>query len=162
MSNPVGRPAWSDALCGLVAERWQTGASASVIASEYGLTRGSVIGKMRRMGIVTPNTNKDRDAGGRRHGSKDSAPRQRAPRVDKPTPEESLFDDLSIPIDQRRSIYRLTKSCCHWPVGDPQEPGFFFCGASAVASRPYCRRHERMAHDYVRMPKLNPKYFSQL
>jgi GcrA cell cycle regulator len=38
-----------------------------------------------------------------------------------------------------------TKSCS-WPVGDPKQPGFHFCGDMAEAGRPYCAHHCGIAY----------------
>jgi GcrA cell cycle regulator len=33
-----------------------------------------------------------------------------------------------------------------WPMGDPKQPGFHFCGAPAEPSRPYCSAHCSVAY----------------
>ena len=35
---------------------------------------------------------------------------------------------------------------CHWPIGDPHEPNFYFCGAVVVPDRQYCPTHLKLAH----------------
>jgi GcrA cell cycle regulator len=35
---------------------------------------------------------------------------------------------------------------CHWPIGDPQEDGFHFCGRRTYAT-PYCERHAAIAYN---------------
>jgi GcrA cell cycle regulator len=35
----------------------------------------------------------------------------------------------------------LPEGACRWPLGDPAEPGFAFCGAPRVRLRPYCGSH---------------------
>jgi len=35
----------------------------------------------------------------------------------------------------------LEKGQCKWPVGDPQQPGFSFCGDEQVRGTPYCSEH---------------------
>jgi GcrA cell cycle regulator len=35
---------------------------------------------------------------------------------------------------------------CSWPVGDPKQPGFHFCGDVAEAGRPYCAHHCGIAY----------------
>jgi hypothetical protein len=42
---------------------------------------------------------------------------------------------------QRRSLLELSTAVCRWPFGDPATADFFFCGASALAERPYCAAH---------------------
>lgn len=56
--------------------------------------------------------------------------------------------DREIPVEQRKQLIDLTDTCCHWPVGDPREAGFFFCGAVVrVEGDPYCAAHMHRAHD---------------
>jgi GcrA cell cycle regulator len=35
---------------------------------------------------------------------------------------------------------------CSWPVGDPKQPGFHFCGEPAEIGRPYCANHCHVAY----------------
>lgn len=52
--------------------------------------------------------------------------------------------DLAIPVDQRKTLMELGPFHCRWPVGDPTEAGFFFCGGVATDG-PYCASHARRA-----------------
>jgi hypothetical protein len=38
----------------------------------------------------------------------------------------------------------LTLTTCRWPIGDPHDEGFRFCGAPCVEN--YCTDHNRIAH----------------
>jgi GcrA cell cycle regulator len=60
---------------------------------------------------------------------------QADPYVDRPG------SDARIPLAQRRALMELDRSTCRWPVGDPADSGFFFCGGRVAAGRPYCPRH---------------------
>ena len=40
-------------------------------------------------------------------------------------------------------------ACC-WPIGEPGTPSFHFCGAGAVAGKPYCAEHVAIAYVRVR------------
>ena len=53
--------------------------------------------------------------------------------------------DHEIPATQRKTILTVTPSCCHWPIGDPQRSGFFFCGAATDGKTAYCKRHAQVA-----------------
>lgn len=45
---------------------------------------------------------------------------------------------------------------CAWPIGDPGQPGFRFCGVARVGgARPYCPEHEQRARD-PQQPKGRP------
>ena len=139
--------------------------SASQIAGELGgITRNAVIGKVHRLGLS-----------GRAKAPSTAAPRPRKPRApaqfarsarpatrgntalathampyleQDPEPEPELIDNI-IPIGQRCSILQLNEATCHWPIGDPGTPEFFFCGGKTATSQPYCVYHCRIAYQPV-------------
>ncbi len=39
------------------------------------------------------------------------------------------------------ALEALPDDACRWPIGDPAEPDFCFCGAPAEGKRPYCSAH---------------------
>ena len=52
---------------------------------------------------------------------------------------------IEIPLEQRKTLLQLTEKTCHWPVGDPANVEFFFCGGEAVRGTSYCAFHFRVA-----------------
>lgn len=157
---------WTDERVELLKKLWADGLSASQIAGELGgITRNAVIGKVHRLGLS-----------GRAKAPSSSAPRPRKPRtapafraarpmtrgntalarhplafleVEVHTqPEPELMDNV-IPIGQRCSILQLSEATCHWPIGDPGAPDFFFCGGNSVGGLPYCAYHCRVAYQPV-------------
>ncbi len=51
------------------------------------------------------------------------------------------------PIQRKpTTIVEVKGPTCLWPIGDPDEPNFHFCGKAAVASRPYCAEHCAVAY----------------
>ena len=150
---------WTDDRVELLKKLWADGLSASQIAGELGgITRNAVIGKVHRLGLS-----------GRAKAPSSSVPRQRKPRVPsmfrpqrsmmrgstalahmpaydyEPDPEPELIENI-IPIGQRCSLVELNEEKCHWPIGDPGQPDFFFCGGKAVIGMPYCGYHSRIAY----------------
>ena len=150
---------WSDDRVEQLKKLWEAGLSASQIAAELGnVTRNAVIGKVHRLGLS-----------GRAKSPSSAAPRQRkarpaAPqmmRVARPVsrgntalahafevelePDPVAFDNV-VPMSQRLSLLELNEATCHWPVGDPASPEFFFCGGKALAGLPYCAHLSRVAY----------------
>jgi len=155
--------AWTDERVELLKKLWAEGLSASQIAGRLGgVTRNAVIGKVHRLGLS-----------GRATSSRSSAPRPRrahAPRQHrapsltfgtrgnvalKPSyeaeydPEPVPVEELVIPLHERASILTLKESMCRWPIGDPAEEDFHFCGRKKVGALPYCEHHARMAYQPV-------------
>ena len=157
--------AWTEERVELLKKLWSDGLSASQIAGRLGgVTRNAVIGKVHRLGLS-----------GRATSSRSSVPRprrnhvprqNRAPSLTfgtrgnvalKPTydtdyeqaPAPAPIEELVIPLHERASILTLKESMCRWPIGDPSDENFHFCGRKKTGSLPYCEHHARMAYQPV-------------
>jgi GcrA cell cycle regulator len=60
-------------------------------------------------------------------------------------PEPAAVENV-IPIGQRRTLLELNEATCRWPIGDPANADFYFCGGPPVAGHPYCGYHSRVAY----------------
>lgn len=70
-----------------------------------------------------------------------------------------LIDDIDIPEAQRRSILELSEEVCHFPIGNPGEPGFAFCGGPVADGSAYCRAHHIRCYQRgsaIHRPEANP------
>jgi GcrA cell cycle regulator len=127
--------------------------SSSQIADHVGKTRNAVIGRAHRLRLEnlreTPN--------GWHEVNELKRVKARIARP-KPTPKLVVvappppIADAAIPLEQRKTLMELGPHDCRWPVGDPQEPGFFFCGAVQRGGSSYCSAHHRVAYNRVREP----------
>src|SRR5215470_5796202 len=128
---------------------WGQGQTASRIAELLGgITRNAVIGKAHRLGL------RGRPSPIRREEGHQPAPRMHrtapaaaiaeqltrevpAPIVEAPPPLPPLPVEAP-PAPATGRVVRSGSKACSWPVGDPKQPGFHFCGEEAVPGRPYC------------------------
>ena len=39
-----------------------------------------------------------------------------------------------------------TFDSCQWPIGDPQDKDFYFCGIEPLDGKPYCENHCNIAY----------------
>jgi len=62
----------------------------------------------------------------------------------KEKPKEEIDENLV-------TLAKLRPGMCSWPVGEPGDPEFHFCGESAVEGKPYCRSH--CAKAYIKITK---------
>jgi GcrA cell cycle regulator len=153
---------WTDDRVELLKKLWADGLSASQIAAELGgITRNAVIGKVHRLGLSgrakTPSSSAPRPRKARApshvfrsirasmRGNAALATHAVAAYETEIEPEPEPIENV-IPIGQRCSILELTEDKCHWPIGDPGQSDFFFCGGKTVIGLPYCGYHSRIAY----------------
>lgn len=152
---------WTEERVEVLKKLWAEGHSASQIANELGgVTRNAVIGKVHRLGLsgrATP-----------------SRPVKRPPRLARPkprvqpdgtviTPKPARVASMDAPLrtaekaamvaalppqplsdGEAATILTLRDSMCKWPIGDPADPKFAFCGRKS-SSGPYCAEHGKVA-----------------
>ena len=74
------------------------------------------------------------------------ATQPRAPGL--PTPEERAARATLAEIEKmarRLDLMSLTERTCKWPIGDPTEESFHFCGLPSTPGKPYCEHHVAVA-----------------
>ncbi len=157
---------WTDERVELLKKFWADGLSASQIANQLGeVTRNAVIGKVHRLGLA-----------GRATTSRTRSARPRAnitlfpPRPSQaqyrtfgntalkaqPQPVERkiaavipmrALPELEAAPEGLITLVELKENMCHWPLGDPMEEGFHFCGRRKSFGVPYCEHHSAIAYN---------------
>jgi len=157
---------WTDERVELLRKLHADGLSNELIAEKMGgVTRNAVLGKINRLGLsgskAHPHrpsvTKKAAEAGWRTKPRKSAKAQQAKPRVVK---ARSAFaqllaadadgyvppaEELVIPVSERKTLQDLDDGDCRWPIGDPQNSEFHFCGKGKVTGLPYCQHHARVA-----------------
>lgn len=144
---------WNDERTALLEKMWTEGKSAAEIAKELGegVTRNAVIGKAHRMGLSgRPSPIKKQKPATAdkktvtKAKAKTPAAKPAEPLVSKnlmPLPNAPRREKKQPPSGKGLSILDLTDRICKWPLGDPQEADFHFCGDAVHPGRPYCVEH---------------------
>lgn len=141
-------PTWPPERVAVLERLWTDGLSASEIAARFpGVTRNAVLGKLHRLGRL-----------GRGRPTTSATPRKvkppRAPRARRPKASRQRLamaparpSPVMIPrwAGEVATVEALQSWHCRWPIGDPLEPDFAFCGRR-VADRPYCGDHRAVAY----------------
>lgn len=169
---------WTDERVETLKKLWMDGLSASQIAAELGegVTRNAVIGKVHRLklsGRAKPATSTARSrntsvrsqrrtssGGGSRRRTTTSAPviGATALKIDAVSSQEletaqEAAKELFIPVDERIGLLGLTEKTCKWPIGDPLQEDFHFCGRDSEESAPYCEFHSKRAYHQLEKRK---------
>lgn len=148
---------WTDDRVDLLKKLWAEGLSASQIAGRLGsVTRNAVIGKVHRLGLSgRATTSRMKSHRPRQRMAAKRLAKSRYATIGNPAlralynAETNVYlpptEELVIPVAERKSIQTLTEVTCRWPIGDPQNTEFHFCGKNKVPGLPYCEFHARRA-----------------
>lgn len=161
---------WTDERVTTLKKLWTEGLSANQIAKQLGgVTRNAVIGKVHRLGLAGRAT-PSRPAVKRpmRPTAPRSSPVHVAHRARPLLPGVSTGDAATnvIPFlpslealrqddGSLASVLTLTEQMCKWPIGDPSDVNFAFCGRAAC-SGPYCEDHARAAYQPQQQKRRRP------
>ena len=159
---------WTEERVALLKELWGEGKTAAEIANYLGqgVTRNAVIGKAHRLklsGRVSPvqqkasaNTNtktaapdqSDSAAEGAEHSrSTTTAPAQNKDATQEAETPKNRKNGRNIPGAVKGvKMQALRERMCRWPIGDPQEDDFHFCGGRTASGATYCKMHAEIAY----------------
>lgn len=129
---------WTDDRITLLKRLWGEGKTAAEIAKALGgVTRNAVIGKAHRLKLsnrVSPIQQNNKKS---------------IPVVAKVQPQPIERKIQKAPVQDNRKRVPLTElkaNECRWPLGDPRDQNFGFCGCSQIPGLPYCAEHAKIAY----------------
>jgi GcrA cell cycle regulator len=161
--------AWNKANEEKLAALWAEGLSASAVARQIGCkSRSAVIGKVHRLKLPGRKTAFRTAEIKRIHGKrrKSNLPKVRDMSLEPPVRRVPGLQYINIvttepaidaPSATPKSVETLTSRCCRWPIGDPQDAAFHFCGGSSVPGLPYCQGHAARAYQ-APLARTRPSY----
>ena len=124
---------WTDERVEELTRLWDTGRSASEIGKILGVSKNSVVGKAHRLKLK-----------GRPSPIKQGGPKKTRTKPTIVTPKAAPAS-APVPAAPRPApSYTRRRSRgpdCLWPIGDPGDSDFHFCGDTAVPGKPYCEEH---------------------
>jgi GcrA cell cycle regulator len=161
---------WMPEECSLLAVLYADGLSAAAIGDRIGCSRNAVLGKMHRMrrdGVLAQRDTHTTLYAGllKQHGSvmegKNARGKPKSLEFDAPTVTRKVAADLGISDETVRNrvknsakLAAISRPCtllelgrhdCRWPIGDPQDAAFRFCGAASLDGSSYCPAHTTLS-----------------
>jgi len=153
---------WTDERIALLKKMWKEGKSAADIAKTLGkgVTRNAVIGKAHRMGLSNRPSPIKKPAPVLKKEPAKKEIKPAAKKIVAPVvvsgvkhnplvrevAEPRKFEKEAIPPGGGVALIDLTERMCKWPIGDPREDDFTFCGRNIRHGTPYCPDHASMAY----------------
>ena len=130
---------WTEEKVAKLKELWSKGHTASQIAEALGdTTRNAVIGKAHRLNLAARAPSKQSSQSStsvNRPVRRGSAPISRKAKF------QSILLDKNFEPENPKSLEELTDQTCKWPIGQPNEEKFYFCGRKPEGEFPYCKLH---------------------
>ena len=135
---------------------WNEGVATSRIGEQLGFTKNAVIGKAFRLGLERRQNSRKKTAQSQSVSSVTMYRETSAPVHSQITPKRE--------VTRRREKFSFKKSIvgtgsfksCQWPIGDPLEEGFHYCGGQNIPTKPYCIEHYKKAYN------VDEKYLDRL
>ena len=178
---------WTEARVIELVQMWADGISSSRISKmmsqkyDHTVTRNAVIGRLSRMGLTSKTRQEEKKFRRRQKAKATVRSREKKIREEMRSPHrmaswpvkreahpplnyEEVFREVIVPEVDRVTIADLEDHQCRWPVGDPRESDFHFCGARRMPNASYCVYHQAASigiYDGVPAPwptqQLKPK-----
>ena len=132
---------WTDERVEQLKSLWTDGLSASQIARVLGsVTRNAVIGKVHRLGLA------GRAGPARAERPRTAMPRKASAHAAAPLPPVVEEDPITLADGNFATVLTINDRMCKWPIGDPADNEFHFCGHKPKLGSPYCEAHARKAY----------------
>ena len=118
---------------------WEEGLTASRIAAELGdVTRNAVIGKAHRLGLSGRMVSKGQSSG-------ISIIRKKKINI----PKNQKIIEITTQSDEPMNptpFLEIKDGLCRWPIGEPENSNFKFCGRTTNEGFVYCQSHHKKAY----------------
>ncbi len=108
---------WTDEMVAELTKLWEEGLTTGEIGKRLGISKNAVVGKAHRLNLQS-----------------------------RPSPiKQSVVKKKKEETKKRIGLLDLTHNMCRWPVGDPKDKDFHFCGKQIGAGGTYCKEHAAQA-----------------
>ena len=161
--------AWTDEMVEELKKLWKEGMTTGEIGKRLGVSKNSIVGKVHRLGLSgRPSPIKRKEDKVEEPVKKVAAekvckkvkeakpvvakvePVVKPEPVVKKLPEVSESDICEIevrsPVNGKVTVADLDNHTCRWPIGDPKDENFHFCGRKVKLGQTYCEEHAAIAY----------------
>ena len=131
---------WNEEKVNKLKELWGKGNTASQIAEIIGgISRNAVIGKAHRLNLSAKI--KTRTATSNQNYQNSLNEQNIKSRKGRRSKFKSLIIEKDFEPENPKQLEELDEHSCKWPIGHPNERGFYFCGRTSLKDFSYCKLH---------------------
>lgn len=146
---------WTEEVVEELKRMWDRGMTTGQIAKALNVTKNSIIGKVHRLCLTArPSPIKKSDiASKERKNAKNSSTTKEKHKQTKEssakaatTKETKSVEKPEIVEKTNIPLVKLDNHTCRWPMGDPRDDDFCFCGKRIRTGQTYCEEHAAVAY----------------
>ena len=130
---------WDDAKVEKLKGLWKTKTASQIAELIGGVTRNAVIGKANRLNLSAKI--KTRTAASNQNFEGSSGDDQIKSKRIRKSKFKSLIIEKDFEPENPKQLEELEDGVCRYPIGHPNEKGFYFCGRSSLKDFSYCKLH---------------------
>jgi len=147
---------WTDEAVEELRRMWDRGMTTGQIAKALNVTKNSIIGKVHRLCLTarpSPIKKVSEKVSEKKEkktiaSSKTSKPAKVKVIQEKPSKDchESAKESTPFVEETNIPLVKLDNHTCRWPLGDPRDDDFCFCGKRVKTGQTYCEEHAAVAY----------------
>ena len=149
---------WTDEAVEELKKMWDKGMTTGQIAKALNVTKNSIIGKVHRLCLtarpspIKKSTDKTEKKAApqkqvketkkevQKETAKPISKKEKAPVAEQEKKPIQVVEETNIPL------VKLDNHTCRWPMGDPRDEDFCFCGKRIRTGQTYCEEHAAVAY----------------
>ena len=158
--------AWTEQMVEDLRAMWKQGLTTAEIGKRLNVTKNSIVGKVHRLGLSgRPSPIKKKNEENPAEGNKAA---EDAPAVSSKNTESTQLKKEPVKVEKTSmpagspvmassaknepakkgmmSLMDLDNHTCRWPLGDPKDENFHFCGRKVKIGQTYCEEHANIAY----------------
>jgi GcrA cell cycle regulator len=145
---------WTDEKIAELKRLWLEGKSTGEIGKIIGMSKNAVVGKAHRLGLESRPSpiKRSENAEGVKAEAPKAAKAEKTVKSDKTEKGDSANKTAEVGGAAKKygskgdsgkgvTLVDLNMHTCRWPIGDPKDPDFHFCGKEVELGKPYCEEH---------------------
>lgn len=156
---------WTDEAVEELKRMWDRGMTTGQIAKALGVTKNSIIGKVHRLCLTArpspikkASVSSDKPTEKVEKTKKVTKSPKKAEKTEKIEKAENTKSESSaIVVEVKKDspasaeetnipLVKLDNHTCRWPLGDPKDDDFCFCGRKIKTGQTYCEEHAAIAY----------------
>lgn len=145
--------AWTNEMIEGLKKMWKKGLTTNEIAKELGVSKNSIVGKVHRLNLTSrPSPIKKKEEDEIATPVVEALEKEVDSNVQEEVKTPKINKITVNPIEVKAhkntclKLSELDSHTCRWPIGDPKDDNFCFCGKKVRAGQTYCDEHAAIAY----------------